>query len=438
MNSFKIFLFEWKHFIKSPFKLLAFVFFIAAAIYGLYNGANLYHNQHSEIARIAENQEQEKLKYLAYYDEGKVGPENRPWINVTTPFWAMWYNQVHHFKSPSAAMVYSTGQAEQYGFYKRVTFRASPYDSDLTQEIANPERLQTGTLDFTFAVLYLLPLLLLIVLYNLKSAETEQGFFRLIEVQVGSSIKWLLARMAFYISLVLLTVIVLLLYGAVLTPILTNELSAFWEFLFFSALYIGFWSTIFFFILRNGQSILNNTLKMLSVWLVFCFIIPAAVHLSISIVRPVNLMTDFIDAKRDQREELFDLPLEELHAKLNLLYPELVDSKLASDSENNALAINRSGAALENQLTKESIVPIEIDNQSKNELITASYWVNPVVMFQNRLNSISKTHYNDYKQYRNEIQQLVDKQLRIMVIDIWNEEVIDRAKYLEYSSISTN
>ena len=98
-------------------------------------------------------------------------------------------------------MVYSIGQAEQYGFYKRVTFWASPYDADMAEEIANPERLQTGTLDFAFVLLFLLPLLLLILLYNIKSAEAEQGFLPLIEVQTASKNAWLLARMSFYFLL---------------------------------------------------------------------------------------------------------------------------------------------------------------------------------------------------------------------------------------------
>jgi len=438
MKIYSIFLYEWKHFINSPFKLLAFLFFIVAAVYGLHNGASLYHKQMAEIERISHNHEVQKQTYISYFDEGKVGPENRPWIDITTPYWAMSYNELHNFKTPSAAMVYSTGQAEQYGFYKRVSIRASPYDSDMTQEIANPERLQTGTLDFAFSILYLLPLLMLIVLYNIKSAETEQGFFNLIEVQVGSSANWLIARIAFYIFLIILSFISLLFYGALLTPVFTNSVTVFLKLLTLSVLYIAFWTVFFFFIIRNGKSILNNTLKMLSIWLIFCFIIPAVVHQSISIIKPANLMTDFIDAKRDQREDLLKQPVDILQEQLYSLYPEIAESELAKDIERSTSAISRSRLALENELTKKSIYPIELDNQAKNHFIAATYWFNPVMMFQNRVNSITQTHYNDYEQYRNEIQELVDMQLRLMVADIWSEKVVDKNRYIEYTSINAN
>ena len=60
---------------------------------------------------------------------------------------------------------------------------SSPYDSDMTKEIANVERLGNNTLDFSFAYL-LMPLILIILLYNLQSMEKEQGFIKLIEVKL--------------------------------------------------------------------------------------------------------------------------------------------------------------------------------------------------------------------------------------------------------------
>ena len=136
MKSGSTFLYEWNHFIRIPFKLLALLLFILAAGYGLHNGASLYHEHVAEIKKIRESIEEERQKNYAYFDEGKTGPEERPWIDISKPFWAIWYNGIYHFKAPSSALVYSMGQAEQYGFYKKVTFMASPYDSDMTKEIA--------------------------------------------------------------------------------------------------------------------------------------------------------------------------------------------------------------------------------------------------------------------------------------------------------------
>ncbi|MEL6864070.1 MAG: hypothetical protein AAFP19_06615 [Bacteroidota bacterium] len=336
---------------------------------------------------------------------------------------------------PSPLLVYSMGQAEQYGFYKKVTFWASPYDSDMTKEIANPERLHIGTLDFSFVLLFLLPLLLLILLYNLQSLESEQGFLPLIEVQLASKNSWLLTRVGFYMALLFGVIIGLLLYGATLTNLFSFGEHAFGQIFLYSFVYLLFWSLLYYLILRGGKDIMGNTLKMVGVWLILSFIIPAAVHQWVSIEKPANLMTDLIDAKRDKRQQLYDLPDSVFQAKLDTLFPEIVNSPIAKDSVQRDEAYSSSSSALVNALMKSSIAPIEADNDSKNKLISSTYWFNPITFFQNRFNSIAQTHYNNYQRYRDEIQTLIDHQIRIMVLDTWYAVEVDKKKYLEYQEL---
>lgn len=435
MKGLNIFLYEWRHLIRSPFKLVALLLFVLAAVYGLHNGASLYQKQLVEIEKIKEKVEEQRQKYMAYYEEGKPGPDNAPWIDMSTPFWAIWFNGTYHFKTPSPTLVYGMGQAEQYGFYKRVTIWASPYDADMTQEIANPERLQTGTLDFTFVLLFLLPLLLLILLYNLRSMEAEQGFLPLIEVQTAAKNTWLLSRVAFYVGLLFLVIIGLLLYGALLTNIFALAGVAFGQMLWHSFLYTIFWSTLYYLLLAKGTSIMGNTLKMVGVWIVLAFIIPAAVLQWISIKKPANLMTDLIDASRDERQKLYERPDSVIQAQLDGLFPEIVESPVAKDSTKTSLARSYSASAYVNELMKESIATIKTDHQSKNKLVRSSYWFNPVTFFQNRFNTISQTHFDDYQAYREEIQGLIDKQIQTMVVDTWNEVKVDQIKFVDYHKI---
>ena len=432
MNNINTFLYEWKHFIRSPFKVTALLLFMLAGGYGLHNGAGLYHDQVAEIEKIDEAVEEERQNYIAYYEEGKTGPEDRPWIDITNPFWAIWFNATHHIKKPSAAIVYSIGQAEQYGFYKRITFRASPYDADMAEEIANPERLQVGTLDFAFVMLFLLPLLLLILLYNIKSEESEKGFLPLIEVQTASKNSWALSRTLFYVALVFVVNFILILYGAMLTNVLTTATQAFGQMVFYALLYLLFWALLFFFTLKNSKSIVSNTLKMVGLWLIFAFVVPAIVHQWLSIEKPANLMTDLIDVKRDGAQTLYDQPDSVIQAKLYALFPAIENSPVAKDRTKINTARNRSYAALVNEIMKESIQQIEADNQEKNKLIRATYWFNPLTFFYNQLNAISQTHYDDYQHYRNEIQALVDLQIRTLVLDMWNEVKVDKEKYTAY------
>ncbi|MCC5944285.1 MAG: hypothetical protein JJT94_05070 [Bernardetiaceae bacterium] len=432
MKNLDIFLYEWKHFVRSPFKMVALLLFVLAAVYGLHNGASLYEKQKAEIEKINQKAEAQIEKMITHYDKGEKSPEGRPWVNFTTPFWAIWNLPTYHFKAPSPALVYSIGQAEQYGFYKQISVWASAYDADMAEEIANPERLQTGTLDFAFVLLFLLPLLLLILTYNLKSAETEQGFLALIEVQTASKNTWLLSRMAFYIGLVLLFTFALILYGAMLTHVFEASSNAFGQMLFYSFLYLIFWAVLYYFILQKGKSILGNTLQMVGLWLLLTFVIPAVVHQYVSISQPINLMTDLIDVQRDGREKLFAQPDSVIDNQIFALFPEIKGSKLANDSTERVRLRNFSASALANNMLKEATTPIIAENKAKNALIKQSYWFNPLTFFQNQLNAVAQTHFQDYQNYRNDIERLVDKRIKIMVLDMWNDEKVDKDKFLTY------
>lgn len=429
MKSLTLFLYEWKHFSRNPFKIVAVLLFLVAGMYGLHNGKQLYQSQVAEIEKIQEDIETEKQTYLAQYDEGKLIDENRPWIDMGTPYGAISNTLTYRFKTPSPAMVYSIGQAEQYGFYKEISLRSSPYDADMAQEIANPERLQTGTLDFAFVLLFLLPLLLLILLYNMKSAEAEQGFLPLIEVQMPSTNAWLVTRIAFYCLLTAIVTIALLVYGALLTDVFKTASDAFGWMLLYTMLYLVFWSLIYFFILKNGKSIMGNSLKMVGIWLLFAFVIPAIVHQCVSIAKPTNLMTDFIEV-REMRQELFTND-SLLHKKLIHYFPEIVTSPVYVDSTKISLAKRRSVSAVVNELRKESLQPIQKESEEKNNMIKATYWFNPFSLFQNRFNQIAQTHYSDYQHYRNEIQASIDKRLSLLVTELWHDAKVDKEKYLE-------
>lgn len=434
MRSLGIFLYEWKHFVRSPFKIVAIVLFIVASIYGLHNGADLYDKQTKEIERIKKEIATKNKTTLSYFETNEKGPKNRPWVDVTTPYWAIWSTSTYQFKRPSPAIVYTIGQAEQYGFYKAIGMSSSPYDADMAKEIANPERIQSGTLDFSFVVLFLLPLLLLILLYNIKGQEAEQGFLPLVFVQTNSKNWWILSRTLFYVLLLLFVLFWMLVYGAVLTNVFGAD-NVFWKVYIWVSIYLLFWAVIYFFILKYGKNTVSNTLQMIGVWLLISFIVPAAVQQWISIEKPTNLMVDFIDAKREKTDKIYDQSTELIYQQLFDLYPNLKQTKIAKDSLLFQKAKRYSMRALINLAMKNATAIVEEDNRSKNELISKTYWFNPFTYFQNTFNRLSKTHYDDYQAYRNEIQHRVDQRIQTMVLDVWNEVKVDKTKYLEYNTI---
>ncbi|MEM8892493.1 MAG: DUF3526 domain-containing protein, partial [Bacteroidota bacterium] len=159
---------------------------------------------------------------------------------------------------------------------------------------------------------------------------------------------------------------------------------------------------------------------------------PATVHQWISIKEPASLMTEYIDVKRDETDKLWEEAEEVIEARIQEIYPELTEGGEASG---NKIPINESATAISNEMVKASIASIEVRNERRNQLIRLSYWFNPLTFMQNKLNQLSNTHYEDYKAYRDEIQVMIDIQIKLMVLEGWKGVEVGKEKYLEYEEL---
>ena len=437
-TSIQIFQSEFTHLIRSPFKVITLFLFVFALIYGCQNGLNLYEKQNKEINNISSKNDESINKMILQYEAIENGMENKPRRDPTTPYWAIWNTPSHAFKHPSSMMVFSIGQSEQYGYYKRVTNWSSTYDSDLAEEIANPERLAMGTLDFNFVLIYLTPILLIILLFNIGGLEKDLNFVQLVYVNNISKKNWMLARFSYYFILLNILLFLLLTPYGLLSGVFQNEAISFLKLSFLILIYLFIWFFIFYLINYKGQSSPDQALKMISIWLAFCILIPGAFHQISSIKYSTNYMTDYLDASRDQRYKIFDLPADTLQAKLLKTYPELKSTTHAADTSLNKGVINRSISGLVNVLNKEVAQKIEESNEEKNQFIASYFILNPVIYFQNKINAITKTDYYAYKGYRDKIQSIIDKKVNFILLDTWNKVEVDKQKYIDYLNAFNN
>ena len=201
-------------------------------------------------------------------------------------------------------------------------------------------------------------------------------------------------------------------------------------------LYILFWSTLFLFIIIKNKNLLSIILKMSLSFILFAFVTPGIVHQLSSINYPVNLMTDIIDV-RDQRQELYGKHHDAINSQLKIIYPQIENSSIMNDSLKVKSALSQSIPVLVNSLKKNKIGIFENEIQSKIEFVNKFNIINPIVFFQNRVNFLSETHHYNYKAYRNDIQTLIDKQIDVLIKDLWSGRKVDESRYTEYAKIFT-
>ena len=207
----EIFLFEYKHFIRSKAKLYSFLFFTVLCLLSIFNGYQNLEKQKSTILEIKKNEQKEIDKMLTWYDEKISGPDDRSWVDISNPYWSIVYTPHFVIKEPSKLFPLGIGQSDQFGYYKKINRWSSVYDPDLVEETSNYEKLVNGNIDFSFLIFFLLPILIIILTYNINSFEREVSFDKLIKVQSSSLNRWLISRLLFYLILILMTVNLLIL-----------------------------------------------------------------------------------------------------------------------------------------------------------------------------------------------------------------------------------
>jgi ABC-2 type transport system permease protein len=258
------------------------------------------------------------------------------------------------------------------------------------------------------------------------------NFDKLIAIQSGNVKTWIAARLAFYTILLLATICTLILLVALKNNAFESSSRNILSLIFICLIYIIIWTVVLYFIILKSMSSRSIAFKMISVWIIFCVLIPGAVHQTASIKYPANYMTDYLDANRKETYEMFELSTDTISTMLKNIYPKLANTKHGKDTITNDEIINNSGSALVNQLNKRAIQKIEIQNDAKNNFIASSYWYNPITMIQNKWNSLTGTDYSAYKNYRSEVQKSIDKKIELLVFECWDKKTVYKKVYENY------
>lgn len=434
----RIFYFEWLHFTRNAARPVAVALFLFAAIFGLFNGVSNYNERSSQIESIKERIAETHQTAYQWFEEGKSGPENRPWVNIHEPFWSMWHGNHYIIDEPKPSMIFNIGQSDHFGYYKRVSVWSTAFDNDLTAELSNPEMVQLGALDFSFVWLYLMPLLLVVLTYHTKGLEMDLGFLPLLKVQQSNLNTWIIKRlMVIGLGILgLLTILIIGLMIGVSDLSLENDVISLWG---VYSIYLIFWLAIVYLIIRFGKGQADHALKMVGMWILITVVIPGIVNQYILLEKPADLMMSMIEANRDGQSEIFDRPRDAVIKDAMRILPELQflevaknDSLLTQDMINGAyrLVLNEYMTEVSNRIIQ--------DQEERNKMISATYWFNPVTCFHNWLNSITRTSHQSNLEFRKEIQKAGEVINKTLVKDEWTNKKMDKYSFEEYVQLLSN
>jgi len=230
------------------------------------------------------------------------------------------YTMHYVAKPPHPNAIFAIGQSDLYPYYARFS-SLQRNNMLMNEEIANPVNLLVGKLDYSFFLVYLLPLLIIAMAYDLLTSEREQGTLTLLRIYQPKTARFLLAKSLFRVLWLLAA-----LYLSVFAGMLLFSPFALGEFdvgtlaiLGFSTVYALFWFALCFAVNMLGRNSLFNGIAMSMFWLFVVFLLPTLVNTLMEKRHPIPSRNAQIVQQREIKE---NIDREAIFQKYLLTHPE--------------------------------------------------------------------------------------------------------------------
>lgn len=312
MKIFRILIkYEWLNFRADKGLLILTALTLFAGLYGIYYGTTEIERQRENIAALdvltEHNVEEMKVKFPGDADAGDVG----------------YYHSTFAVNHPDSWASLSMGQRDVNPYYiklRLLNLQSQLYDT----ENINPLKVLSGNFDLAFVLVYLFPLLIIGLCFNILSAEKEQGTLPLLLSQpiglplvVGAKLTF---RMMLVLGLALLLSLVAMVWGQV-TP---DVRVALW--LGVVVLYCLFWFGVAFLVAALQKNSAFNAVSLLGIWLLLTIIIPALLNVYVAIKQPVPQALELTIKQREVVHGGWDKPKRETIETFFALYPQWTDT----------------------------------------------------------------------------------------------------------------
>jgi ABC-2 type transport system permease protein len=250
-----------KQFLRTKIAPASLLLLFIAGIISISIGKGFLQQQQADISETTLHQK-EHIERLLKYENKEFGL-------------LMYYLKFAYINPTSNIAGLSIGQRDINSSIQTNNIRGlegQKYDTD----IRNPYQLMMGNFDLSFVILYLFPLVIISLCYNLYSEEKENGTWALLKTQSKSTVTYLLKKMAIPFFFIHLLFALLCTVAAIWLKI--SFTAPFSNFIISNSLYISSWFAIALLIISFYKSSAVNAVSLLTSWLLLTLLLPAAIN----------------------------------------------------------------------------------------------------------------------------------------------------------------
>lgn len=374
---------------------------VGAIVFAAWSGANTIARQHRGLVAATRYADDTLMKYR----NGTAFNLGDSPIDTTNPGVAGHGVNTYAVLPPTGLSTMSVGQADLELRYLPVNM-ADFYNTDnefsilKDGEMENPVNLKKGPFDVAFVIVFLLPILIITISYDLLSSEKERGTLAMVLAH-PISLKRLIASKLLCRFGILLAVVVVVNVAAFLA--VGSELShmetwvRFGLWLGATVLYSLFWFAMATLVNARGGSSSTNGIALAAVWLVLVVVVPTLISLVATTLYPAPSRMDFITEQRSAQAKA-ELTYTSALDQFAYDHPGLVSS--GKELMDNFVAVREA----KNDAVVAAVRPLyeQFQSQLKEQeaVVTRFQFLSPAIMMQRVLNEAAGSSTERYSAFK--------------------------------------
>jgi len=403
-----VFQHEQRLFRADRLTLIIALILLMAIGYAIFNGVS-WVNKQQQAVRVAQKDEstrvQELKEKLAAMNQGAFTP-SRISDSPENPMQVGSRHAATYAVMPLTALAaISIGQGDLNPTYVKVS--ADNKDTfAFNEEIENPSNLLIGHFDLAFVLVFLLPLLIIALSYNLLSAEREQGTLAMTLSNSVSLIALLTGKIAFRAALVFSCVAIVTVAGLVTASVdLIAKDGLFrlgwWIALLFA--YGVFWFALSMAVNGLGKTSAQNALILVGLWIVFLLVMPTLLGVAVNMTYPVPPRTEMVGMLRAIQTDVnneYDATVahSEQTVSEGRIVPGILDSKDYRDVQKK-IAVQQAAAERNAQV----LARYEHSLASQQSVVDRLRYLSPAILLQEALNDVAGTDSARYRHFYDQV-----------------------------------
>lgn len=412
---------ELRSLLRSPLRLAIALLVLATGCFVIVQGKNDVAAWKDAIESSRQEEAETLEETRAIFASGESGPEDRPWVDLSSAHWQDWYagTRISREPAPLAAIAFASAEAGA------VTLRLNRFVNPLLAagtEIENPALSATGGLDLITVLTLLLPLMILALGAEIGGQERASGILPLVRVQSGSDRSWITMRCVaiglFAAVLGLGLCLGASLYagaGALsLLPLCALVLS-----------YVAVWTALLITIALVAQNPSQGAVALGAAWIALCVVVPAVGVERSASKAAEDFAVDLTVEARDAEDAFEDWSDEQLLTALLARFPDLKALAPETLEEDRYLAVSGLGIIdLEERAERR-----ELQAKTQSSLVEKMSLASPAIALAHGLEQLSGRDPAAGHQYRRVVVSAVADRMERFLTETWKGTPLTAADF---------